>query len=50
MYKSGKILYYTIEFGSYPQDKARNSSELEKLYNAHKFFTRENSHALTQQI
>lgn len=34
--KSGKILYYTIEFGSYPQDKARNSSELEKLYNAHK--------------
>lgn len=34
--KSGKILYYTIEFGSYPQDKARNSSELEKLYNARK--------------
>ena len=34
--KSGKILYYTIEFGSYPQDKARNSSELEELYNAHK--------------
>ena len=34
--KSGKILYHTIEFGSYPQDKARNSSELEKLYNAHK--------------
>ena len=34
--KSGKILYYTIEFGSYPQDKARNSSKLEKLYNARK--------------
>lgn len=34
--KSGKILYHTIEFGSYPQDKVRNSSELEKLYNAHK--------------
>ena len=34
--KGGKTLYYTIEFGSYPQDKARNSSELEKLYNARK--------------
>ncbi len=34
--KSGKILYHTIEFGSYPQDKARNSRELEKLYNARK--------------
>lgn len=34
--KSGKILYHTIEFGSYPQDKAKNSSELEKLYNARK--------------
>ena len=34
--ESGNILYHTIEFGSYPQDKARNSSELEKLYNAHK--------------
>ena len=34
--KSGKVLYHTIEFGSYPQDKARNSSELEKLYNAHR--------------
>ena len=34
--KSGKILYYTIEFGSYPQDKARNSRELEELYNEHK--------------
>ena len=34
--KSGKILYYTIEFGSYPQDKAKNSGELERLFNAHK--------------
>jgi hypothetical protein len=34
--KSGKILYHTIEFGSYPQDKAKNSSELERLFNAHK--------------
>ena len=34
--ESGKILYHTIEFGSYPQDKAKNSSELEKLYNARK--------------
>lgn len=34
--KSGKILYHTIEFGSYPQDKAKNSSELESLFNAHK--------------
>lgn len=34
--KSGKILYHTIEFGSYPQDKAKNSSKLEKLYNARK--------------
>ena len=30
----GKTLYHTIEFGSYPQDKAENSDELEKLYNA----------------
>ena len=34
--KRGKILYYTIEFGSYPQDKAKNSGELERLFNAHK--------------
>lgn len=34
--KSGKILYHTIEFGSYPQDKAKNSGELERLFNAHK--------------
>ncbi len=34
--KSGKILYHTIEFGSYPQDKAKNSDELERLFNAHK--------------
>lgn len=34
--KSGKILYHTIEFGSYPQDKAKNSRELERLFNAHK--------------
>lgn len=31
---NGKTLYHTIEFGSYPQDKAKNSDELEKLYNA----------------
>ncbi len=34
--KSGKILYYTIEFGSYPQDKAKESQELERLFNAHR--------------
>ena len=34
--KSGKVLYHTIEFGSYPQDKAKNSNELERLFNAHK--------------
>ncbi len=34
--ENGKILYHTIEFGSYPQEEARNSSELEKLYNARK--------------
>lgn len=34
--KSGKILYYTIEFGSYPQDKAKEAKKLEKLYNANK--------------
>lgn len=31
--KNGNILYHTIEFGSYPQDKAKNSDELERLYN-----------------
>ena len=34
--KSDKILYHTIEFGSYPQDKAKNSDELTELYKAHK--------------
>ena len=34
--KNGKLLYHTIEFGSYPQDKAKNSYELERLFNAHK--------------
>ncbi len=34
--KDGEILHHTIEFGSYPQDKAENSDELEKLYNENK--------------
>ena len=34
--KGGKTLYYTIEFGSYPQDKAKEAQELERLFNAHR--------------
>ncbi len=34
--KSGKILYHTIEFGFYPQDKAKNNVELERLFKARK--------------
>lgn len=34
--EGGKILYHTIEFGEYPQDKASNSAELEKLFAARK--------------
>ena len=34
--KEGKILYHTIEFGSYPQEKARDGANLEKLFNANK--------------
>lgn len=34
--ESGDVLYYTIEFGSYPQDKAKNNDELERLFNARK--------------
>ncbi len=33
--KKGNILYHTIEIGAYPQDKAKNSDELEKLYKRH---------------
>lgn len=34
--KSGGIMAHTIEFGSYPQDKASNGEKLEKLFNEHK--------------
>lgn len=34
--KGGKTLYYTIEFGSYPQDKAKEAQKLERLFNAHR--------------
>lgn len=33
--KSGNIIYHTIEFGTYPQDRAKNSIELEELFNSH---------------
>lgn len=34
--KRGQTLYYTIEFGSYPQDKAKEVHELERLFYAHR--------------
>lgn len=34
--EKGHTLYHTIEFGEYPQDRAKNSEELEKLYNENK--------------
>lgn len=34
--ENGKIIYHTIEFGAYPQDKAENSEEIWKLFHGGK--------------
>ena len=34
--KDGRVQYYTIEFGSYPQDKAKESKILEQLFKDNK--------------
>ena len=34
----GNVIYYTIEFGEYPKTKAKNSNQLEDLFEEHRLY------------